>query len=130
MGAKASIGIDYFPLQSEILGMEVDVVRRLPDGSDDRVVGTVVRDDLEEPRATLIELADGSVVLGHESGSYSEAQQGSYLNRRTRVAFHGQISQAIGGTIVRDDMEDPYKIVIKLDAGRFVFSTECLYQPV
>ena len=53
--------------------------------------------------------------------------QGSYLNQRVKVCFRYDTSKTITGTIVRDDMEQPFVTVIKLNDGRYVLSTECQY---
>ena len=56
-------------------------------------------------------------------------KQGTHLNRHTRVLFryHGP---ELMGTIVRDDMESPWRTIIRLDDGRFVLADECQYAPV
>jgi hypothetical protein len=64
MGAHPAISYDDFPKQGPHLGKRVkvcfhyDTSRLLP--------GRVVRDDAEDPWITLIELADGRVVLATE----------------------------------------------------------------
>lgn len=57
-------------------------------------------------------------------------KQGSYLKRRVRVCFHYDTSQRILGTIVRDDAEEPGRLLIKLDDGRHVDANECQYSLV
>ena len=52
-------------------------------------------------------------------------KQGSDLNKRTKVCFNYDTSNLIGGTIVREDREEPFLTMIKLDDGRHVLSTEC-----
>lgn len=57
-------------------------------------------------------------------------RQASFLNKRVRVCFNYDTSAVIEGTVVRDDAETPGKMIIRLDDGRHVLSTECQYQPV
>ena len=57
-------------------------------------------------------------------------KQGSYLHRRVRVCFHYDVSNTIGGRVVREDDEAPYLMIIALDDGRHVLSSECQYQPI
>ncbi|OCB46683.1 hypothetical protein A5721_10855 [Mycobacterium vulneris] len=56
-------------------------------------------------------------------------RQGSYLGRRVKVYFHYDTNATVGGEIVRDDVEEPYRTIIRLDDGRHVLSTECQYTP-
>jgi hypothetical protein len=53
--------------------------------------------------------------------------QAKGLRRRTEVRFIHDLEHTIGGTIVRDDIEEPYRTIIKLDDGRYVLATECQY---
>ena len=55
-------------------------------------------------------------------------KQSKMLDKRVFVCFHYNTDDMIMGTIVRDDIEEPYKQIILLDDGRFVLSTECQYQ--
>ncbi|MMZ62603.1 hypothetical protein D1872_248190 [compost metagenome] len=54
-------------------------------------------------------------------------KQGSFLDRRVLVSFNYDTNNTVLGTIVRDDIEDPFVTIIKLDDGRFVLSTECQF---
>jgi len=56
-------------------------------------------------------------------------RQGVFAGRRARVCFRYDTSRAIMGTIVRDDNEEPFRTIIRLDDGRFVLATECMYSP-
>lgn len=56
-------------------------------------------------------------------------KQGSFLGRRVRVCFHYDTDNIVMGTIVRDDSEEPYRMIISLDDGRVVLSVECMYSP-
>lgn len=57
-------------------------------------------------------------------------KQGSFHNRRVKVCFNYDADNFIMGTIIRDDTEDPFVGIIKLDDGRHVLTTECQYSPV
>lgn len=57
-------------------------------------------------------------------------KQGRFLHYRVRVCFHYDTSRVIEGTMVRNDMEEPYLSIIKLDDGRYIMSTECQFQPI
>ena len=56
-------------------------------------------------------------------------EQGSWLGREVTVCFHYDTSRTIDGTIVREDMEAPNVMIIRLDDNRYVLSTECQYSP-
>lgn len=56
-------------------------------------------------------------------------RQGLDLHGRVEVCFHYDTSRPIGGTVVRDDAEDPAMMIIRLDDGRYVLDTECQYSP-
>ena len=55
--------------------------------------------------------------------------QGPELGCRAEVIFDRDPSRTIMGTIVRHDVELPYRTIILLDDGRAVLATECLYSP-
>lgn len=57
-------------------------------------------------------------------------QQGAYKGTRVRVCFHYDASRTIEGTVLRDDTEEPGRMIIQLDDGRVVLSTECQWQPL
>ena len=46
---------------------------------------------------------------------------------RVKVCFNYDTDNSIGGVFVRDDLEEPYIGIIKLDDGRYVLTTECQY---
>jgi hypothetical protein len=54
-------------------------------------------------------------------------RQGRWLHRFVDVCFHYDTSKIVQGRIVRMDDEEPGKMIIKLDDGRYVLSTECMY---
>lgn len=57
-------------------------------------------------------------------------KQGTHWGKRVRVCFKYDTSKTLLGLVVRDDAEEPGRIIIKLDDGRHVLSTECQYQPI
>lgn len=57
-------------------------------------------------------------------------KQGSFWGRRVVVCFDFDTSRTILGTVVREDIEAPGRMIIKLDDGRYVLSTECQYSLV
>lgn len=57
-------------------------------------------------------------------------RQGLYLGWRVKVCFKYDLENRVMGTIVRDDIEEPFRTIIRLDDGRFVLSTECQYSLV
>lgn len=52
-------------------------------------------------------------------------RQGEWVGQRVRVCFNYNTQHWIGGTVVRDDKEEPYRAIIQLDDGRYVLTTEC-----
>lgn len=58
---------------------------------------------------------------------YKFPKQSEYVNRRVKVLFHYDTSQCMPGTIIRDDREEPFETLIKLDDGRVVRGVECQY---
>lgn len=55
--------------------------------------------------------------------------QGSFVDSRATVCFHYDTSRTFPATVVRDDAEDPGVMILRLDDGRHVLSTECMWQP-
>lgn len=56
--------------------------------------------------------------------------QGHYVGRRVKVCFHYDTSNQLLGTVVRCDAEEPGIMIIRLDDGRHLLSTECMYSPI
>lgn len=54
-------------------------------------------------------------------------KHGEQLGNQVKVCFHYDTDNWIGGKIVRDDMEEPYLTIIRLDDGRHVLGSECQY---
>jgi len=55
-------------------------------------------------------------------------RQGKFLGKPVRVCFHYDTSHSITGRVVRDDADAPGLMIIRLDNGSYVLSTECQYQ--
>ena len=58
---------------------------------------------------------------------YHFPKQSEYVNRRCKVCFHYDTTKMIPGTVIRDDREEPFETLIKLDDGRVVRGVECQY---
>ena len=58
-----------------------------------------------------------------ENYKYPEFKVGS----RVEVCYHYDTSKYHYGTIVRDDLEEPFETIIKLDNGRYLRAVECQY---
>lgn len=56
-------------------------------------------------------------------------RQGDFLGQRMKVLFHYDTSKLVYGKCVRDDVEEPYRMIIELEDGRHIMSTECQYSP-
>lgn len=59
--------------------------------------------------------------------AFSFPKQSEYVNRRCRVCFNFDTSVFIPGTVIRDDREEPFETLIKLDDGRVLRAVECQY---
>ena len=49
------------------------------------------------------------------------------LGKRVEVCYHYDTSKTHYGTIVRDDIEEPFETIIALDNGRYVRGVECQF---
>lgn len=49
------------------------------------------------------------------------------IGKRVEVCYHYNTKYTHMGTIIRDDREEPYETIIKLDNGRYVRGVECQY---
>ena len=54
-------------------------------------------------------------------------KQGSMLGKKVWVCFHYDAMNILFGETVRDDVEEPYRTIFKLEDGRYVLATECQY---
>lgn len=50
-----------------------------------------------------------------------------HLGKRVEVCYHYDTSKTHYGTIVREDIEEPFETIIKLDNGRYLRAVECQY---
>lgn len=51
------------------------------------------------------------------------------VGARVKVCFNYDVSNAIGGFVVRCDQEEPGRTIIKLDDERYVLASECMWSP-
>ena len=49
------------------------------------------------------------------------------VGSRVNVCYHYDTLKYHYGTIVRDDLEEPFETIIKLDNGRYLRATECQF---
>lgn len=54
-------------------------------------------------------------------------KQSKELGKYVNVCFDHDVTNNVFGTIIRDDIEEPYKTIIYLDDRRYVLGTECQY---
>lgn len=54
-------------------------------------------------------------------------KQGDHLGRRVLVIFKYDRSHEFFGTVIRDDLEAPWRTIIQLDNGPTILGTECQY---
>ena len=54
-------------------------------------------------------------------------RQGSMLGKEVWVCFDYDATNMLFGEVVRDDVEEPYRMIFKLEDGRYVLATECQY---
>lgn len=59
---------------------------------------------------------------------YKFPKQSMHVNRRCIVCFCYDTTKRIMGTIIRDDIEEPFETLIKLDDGRTIRAVECQYE--
>lgn len=55
-------------------------------------------------------------------------RQGTNLHKRVEVCFHFDSSQRVQGTVVREDVQSPFVMLIRLDDDRYVEAGECQYR--
>ncbi len=46
---------------------------------------------------------------------------------RLFVCFHYDTKHVLQGEVVRNDAEEPHRMIIRLDDGRYVLGTECQF---
>lgn len=49
------------------------------------------------------------------------------VGARVKVCYHYDTSKVHLGTVVRDDIEEPFETIIKLDNGRYLKGSECQF---
>ena len=52
------------------------------------------------------------------------------IGKRVQVCYHYNTSKYHYGTIVRNDIEEPFETIIKLDNGRYLRAVECQYSEI
>ena len=52
---------------------------------------------------------------------------GMAVGAKVKVCFHYDTNHCVRGRIVRDDLEEPFETIIRLDDGRYVRGTECQF---
>lgn len=57
-------------------------------------------------------------------------QYENYIGQRVKVCYHYDTNHYHYGEIVREDREEPFETIIKLDNGRYLRATECQYGKV
>lgn len=51
------------------------------------------------------------------------------VGTKVMVCFNYDTSHTFQGTILRNDVAEPYLTIINMDDGRTVLSTECMWSP-
>ena len=67
------------------------------------------------------------VVLNIGATKFPE-QDPEKQQKRVAVRFRDNSGVDVLGTIVRSDAEEPYQTIIKLDDGRYILDSECMYR--
>lgn len=95
----------------------------------DSEVQETARQALDFIDELLKDRKDGEVSMGciDTITAYKFPKQSEYVNRRCKVCFHYNTTKWIMGTVIRDDREEPYETLIKLDDGRVMRAVECQY---
>ena len=55
-------------------------------------------------------------------------KQSNKVGKRVLVTYHYELKDFHLGTVIRDDTEEPHVMIIKLDNGNTILSTECQYR--
>lgn len=58
-------------------------------------------------------------------GAEQFPKQRPEVGQRAKVCFHYDTARLFPATIIRDDAEEPFRTILKLDDGRVVLATEC-----
>lgn len=62
-------------------------------------------------------------------GFHEFPTQGVYVGEHVIVCFRYDSANTLPGVVVRDDDQEPWVTIIKLDDGRHILATECMWQP-
>lgn len=54
-------------------------------------------------------------------------KQGGFVGKRVEVCYNFDTTKVHYGTIVRADIEYPFRTIIKLDNGNYILDVECQY---
>ncbi len=57
-------------------------------------------------------------------------RQGQFLGMAVEVCFEYDTSCTLRGKVIRDDAEEPGLMIIQLENGWVVKSSECQYRPI
>lgn len=78
----------------------------------------------------LRKVKEGDYYMGcTDNISYEEfPKQSVHVGQKVEVCYNFDTKKTHSGEIVRDDMENPFVTIIKLDNGRYLRSTECQYR--
>lgn len=64
----------------------------------------------------------------HQNVGYDKfPEQSDLVGTEVDVCFNYDTSNLLTGKVIRDDLEEPYVMLIELFDGRVVMSTECQY---
>lgn len=66
--------------------------------------------------------------VGTEIDYNTYPKQSGYVGRTVDIIFNYDRSKMIEGVFVREDIGKPYTMIIKLNDGRYVLSSECQYR--
>jgi hypothetical protein len=56
-------------------------------------------------------------------------EQSDWVGQTVNVCFDYDTANTMNGVIVRDDVEEPGTMIIRLADGRHVLASECQYRP-
>ena len=55
-------------------------------------------------------------------------KQSNNVGKSVKVCFRYNTKKLLNGEIVRDDIEEPYQTIIKLENGKYILASECQYK--
>ena len=56
-------------------------------------------------------------------------KQGNQLGKQVKVCFHYDTAKTFKAEVVRDDKEEPFRTIFRLENGNHVLDSECQWQP-